>query len=450
MRINRFLATGVHGYLKFNIDFNKDITYLTGINGSGKTTVVNAISALVSPSLSRLANTKYETIQVDIEHDNQIVTLSSQKEDDRLIVRCSQDKDPLSVPILRTEDPIPSNRIVEREREYYREQEARFASHPVLKRLKSLPTPMFLGLERRSNFFFAAEENMYITHAVQRRSHNVFSTSLTRSLLEAAALAERSYNLIQSKQRQLTDSLKRQFILSALKYERAAFNEQSAPPNLDLNNIARVKTTLKEIGLSDEEIDKYLDPFVEKLRQLLAYLPYEEKLDVVWSGTDRAKASAYLEWFTNKPQYDRLIELVANVNSYIGDSQKENKLMNAYLETANIFLKDSMKTLAVDASGSLIIMMQDGKPRDITALSSGESQLVVILTQLAFNPAAQGANVFIIDEPELSLHLRWQELFVSAIRSLNSTLQIILATHSPAIILDNLDQCIDLSEARMP
>jgi predicted ATP-binding protein involved in virulence len=87
------------------------------------------------------------------------------------------------------------------------------------------------------------------------------------------------------------------------------------------------------------------------------------------------------------------------------------------------------------------------EPRDIHSLSSGEQQLVVILTHIAFNPAAQAANVLIIDEPELSLHVVWQEFFVDAIREVNPNLQLILATHSPSIVLDNTENCIDLIES---
>ena len=44
-----------------------------------------------------------------------------------------------------------------------------------------------------------------------------------------------------------------------------------------------------------------------------------------------------------------------------------------------------------------------------------DSSGVVILTHLAFNRQAKRANVLIIDEPELSLHLRRQELFVDSV-----------------------------------
>ena len=66
MRIIRFKAKNIHGYLNFDIKFFPDVNFLTGINGSGKTTVVNGISALISPSLLTLANSNYEEMEVEI------------------------------------------------------------------------------------------------------------------------------------------------------------------------------------------------------------------------------------------------------------------------------------------------------------------------------------------------------------------------------------------------
>ena len=70
--------------------------------------------------------------------------------------------------------------------------------------------------------------------------------------------------------------------------------------------------------------------------------------------------------------------------------------------------------------------------------------MFVILTHLSFNPQAQGDTVFIIDEPELSLHIQWQELFVDSVIAANPDVQYVMATHSPSIILDRVDKCVDL------
>lgn len=77
MRLVRFVASGVHGYLKFNIKFNESLTFITGINGSGKTSAVNAIVALLTPDLSVLANLIFDAIKLEIENDGSKLSLSA-------------------------------------------------------------------------------------------------------------------------------------------------------------------------------------------------------------------------------------------------------------------------------------------------------------------------------------------------------------------------------------
>ncbi len=67
-------------------------------------------------------------------------------------------------------------------------------------------------------------------------------------------------------------------------------------------------------------------------------------------------------------------------------------------------------------------------------LSSGEKQmLIILLTALVQN---NKPTVMIMDEPELSLHTDWQEKLIDYIRQLNENVQIIIATHSPSIVIN--------------
>jgi predicted ATP-binding protein involved in virulence len=68
-----------------------------------------------------------------------------------------------------------------------------------------------------------------------------------------------------------------------------------------------------------------------------------------------------------------------------------------------------------------------------------------MLAHLSLNKRLAGSGVFIVDEPELSLHIGWQEQFVDAIQQANPKVQLILATHSPAIILEREENCRSLS-----
>jgi predicted ATP-dependent endonuclease of OLD family len=42
--------------------------------------------------------------------------------------------------------------------------------------------------------------------------------------------------------------------------------------------------------------------------------------------------------------------------------------------------------------------------------------------------------IYIADEPELSLHVTWQEILTDNLRKINPNAQIIFATHSPDIV----------------
>lgn len=52
-----------------------------------------------------------------------------------------------------------------------------------------------------------------------------------------------------------------------------------------------------------------------------------------------------------------------------------------------------------------------------------------------------------MDEPEISLHLSWQEKLISQIREVNRTSQLIIVTHSPAIVMNGwMDSFIDIKD----
>ena len=73
-------------------------------------------------------------------------------------------------------------------------------------------------------------------------------------------------------------------------------------------------------------------------------------------------------------------------------------------------------------------------------LSSGEKQmLIILLTVLVQN---REHYVLFMDEPEVSLHFEWQQQLVALVRDLNPHVQIILTTHSPAVVMDGWQDCV--------
>ncbi len=96
------------------------------------------------------------------------------------------------------------------------------------------------------------------------------------------------------------------------------------------------------------------------------------------------------------------------------------------------FLPDKLPTHAV-------FRLSDGCALLPEQLSTGEKQILIILftaliLKLRTIKDKNKRYVLIIDEPENSLHLKWQKHLISYIRRLNDEIQIIIATHAPAII----------------
>ena len=78
-------------------------------------------------------------------------------------------------------------------------------------------------------------------------------------------------------------------------------------------------------------------------------------------------------------------------------------------------------------------------------LSSGEKQiLIILLTVLVQN---REPYVLLMDEPEISLHIEWQQQLLDLIVDLNPNAQVIITTHSPAVIMNGwMDRVTDVED----
>ena len=78
-------------------------------------------------------------------------------------------------------------------------------------------------------------------------------------------------------------------------------------------------------------------------------------------------------------------------------------------------------------------------------LSSGEKQLLVVLLTALVQDNQPG--VILMDEPEVSLDIEWQQQLIQRIIEINPNVQIILTTHSPAVIMNGwMDYVTDVAE----
>lgn len=99
----------------------------------------------------------------------------------------------------------------------------------------------------------------------------------------------------------------------------------------------------------------------------------------------------------------------------------------------------------IDRKSNDIVFYQDGERLSPYKLSSGEKQMLVILLTVLVRDGDR--CVLFMDEPEASLHIEWQQKLIGMIRELNPHVQLILTTHSPAVIMEGwLDAVTEVSD----
>ena len=94
----------------------------------------------------------------------------------------------------------------------------------------------------------------------------------------------------------------------------------------------------------------------------------------------------------------------------------------------------------IDRTSNELIFMQFGEQLSPYKLSSGEKQmLIILLTALTQD---RQPYVLFMDEPEASLHFEWQKRLIDMVLQLNPNVQIILTTHSPAVVMNGWADCV--------
>ena len=102
----------------------------------------------------------------------------------------------------------------------------------------------------------------------------------------------------------------------------------------------------------------------------------------------------------------------------------------------------------IDRTSNELSFLQFGEQLSPYKLSSGEKQmLIILLTALTQD---RQPYVLFMDEPEASLHFEWQKRLIDMVLQLNPNVQIILTTHSPAVVMNGWADCVtEMSEITM-
>lgn len=150
----------------------------------------------------------------------------------------------------------------------------------------------------------------------------------------------------------------------------------------------------------------------------------------------------YLDYQVNVG--NRIIQALQSGKSNVAEqAQTLSAKKKLFQDIIDELFKDTGKVII--RTENEIRFMQMGEELMPTQLSSGEKQMLAILLTVLVED--DKPYVFFMDEPEVSLHIEWQQKLIELILKLNPNVQIILTTHSPAVIMNGwLDRVTEVSD----
>jgi predicted ATP-binding protein involved in virulence len=125
--------------------------------------------------------------------------------------------------------------------------------------------------------------------------------------------------------------------------------------------------------------------------------------------------------------------------NYLEDTAEKLSTFSGLLDKVNLLAeivnsRFLYKELRIDPFVGFSFITRRGTVVRADQLSSGEQHELVLVYDLLFNVSP--GSLVLIDEPEISLHVGWQQKFLDDIQRISSltSLRFIVATHSPQII----------------
>ncbi|WP_426711156.1 AAA family ATPase [Cetobacterium sp. SF1] len=220
------------------------------------------------------------------------------------------------------------------------------------------------------------------------------------------------------------------------------FEEEEALVNdMTSNNLLNFLKLYKNNKTSSPEDYNFktINNFLIKLPKII-YIPTEINFQPIKTKTNMLAREYNFLNIVDTNLISNIASYIATRITYISNTEEDltgkevrekvAKEINDIFSILDLDIK--LKGLSRDERSMPIFSNSNGEEFDINDLSSGEKQLFV--RTLAIKMLEPENSIILIDEPELSLHPKWQQKILEVYKRIGKNNQIIVATHSPHIL----------------
>jgi ABC-type lipoprotein export system ATPase subunit len=434
--VRHLVQLSVRGLLgRFNHDLafpeEWEFVILHGPNGVGKTRLLELVNAVASDELHRLVDYPFDSAEfafsdgsvIQLGHPDQM-PLEDQREVKvprslKVLLACpGMEPEEFTVegPALSPED-IPNARLRNLERELPLERvdvddwydfstDSHLTLQGIVSRYRHTPAAQSLDVTAPPPAFTEFVSDFHVHLIETQRLIRLIPAAQRRNVREheQSTVLRYARDLIQ----RLEDSLA----------ENSRTSQQ-----LDRTFPNRILGQKPPAGITDEQIrERYR--VQSELREKLAEISVLEPgaPDISLPDRDLDDWERWVLW----TYLDDTDQKLATFRGLLDRVQLLRRIVNSR------FL---YKELAIDAEqGFKFVVADTGQEIRADSLSSGEQHELVLVYDLLFNVPSE--STVLIDEPELSLHVSWQQQFLNDIVQIAelASLRFIIATHSPQIV----------------
>ncbi|WP_338805742.1 AAA family ATPase [Pseudomonas chlororaphis] len=132
---------------------------------------------------------------------------------------------------------------------------------------------------------------------------------------------------------------------------------------------------------------------------------------------------------------------IETMSLFVQDSESKLSVFSNLAEKCFVLsdllkLKLAHKRLVINKERGLSVISELGGDIPLSSLSSGEQHEIVLMYELLFKTPPN--SLLLIDEPEISLHVKWQKSFIKDLKRIRDLVgfDALIATHSPFIVGD--------------